>query len=229
MVLPCDWGSALDVGIIGGTGPLGSALAARLAASGLSVVVGSRVREKADEVAERLRAQWSGLETLRGGENDEAIRSETVVVAVPWESVVKTVEPFTRLLAGKVVLSLANALMKMGSEFSAIEVPRGSIAQLLQSTLPESQVVAALHHVPARELANLSHPIEVDTLVCSDFPEAKERAISLLGRVPGLRALDAGSLAQAGAIEAMTAVILNVNQRYHARSSIRLTGLEGEG
>ncbi len=208
---------------------MGSALAARLALGGLGVVVGSRNPERAAAIVDRLKDQWKGLDSLQSGENDEAVRAKTVVIAIPWDSVVRTVDEFARQLAGKTVVSLANALIKMGSEFSALEVPRGSIAQLLQSTLPESRVVAALHHVPARELANLARPVEVDTLVCSDFPEAKAEAISLLERVPGLRAIDAGSLAQAGAIEAMTAVILNVNQRYHARSSIRLTGLPEEG
>ena len=39
------------------------------------------------------------------------------------------------------------------------------------------------------------------------------------------RAIDAGPLANARALEGMTAVIVNVNQRYKAHAGIRLTGL----
>jgi 8-hydroxy-5-deazaflavin:NADPH oxidoreductase len=39
------------------------------------------------------------------------------------------------------------------------------------------------------------------------------------------RAIDAGPLANARALEGMTAVILNVNRRYKAHAGIRLVGL----
>jgi 8-hydroxy-5-deazaflavin:NADPH oxidoreductase len=40
------------------------------------------------------------------------------------------------------------------------------------------------------------------------------------------RALDAGPLANARALEGLTAVILNVNKRYRAHAGVRITGLE---
>ena len=48
---------------------------------------------------------------------------------------------------------------------------------------------------------------------------------SSIDKVPGLRAVDAGSLSSAMAIEALTPVLLQVNARYKTRSSIRLTNL----
>jgi predicted dinucleotide-binding enzyme len=44
--------------------------------------------------------------------------------------------------------------------------------------------------------------------------------------VQGLRPLEAGSLAQASAVEAFTAVLVTINIRYKAHSSLGLTGLE---
>jgi len=41
----------MKVGIIGGTGPAGKALACRLAANGAEVVVGSRSKDRGDEIA----------------------------------------------------------------------------------------------------------------------------------------------------------------------------------
>ena len=39
--------------------------------------------------------------------------------------------------------------------------------------------------------------------------------------------VDAGRLASASAVEAFTAVLLQINVRYRARAAVRLTGLEG--
>jgi hypothetical protein len=43
-----------------------------------------------------------------------------------------------------------------------------------------------------------------------------------------MRALDAGRLTAAGAIESLTAVLIGMNVRYRTRLSVRLTGLPGE-
>jgi predicted dinucleotide-binding enzyme len=44
--------------------------------------------------------------------------------------------------------------------------------------------------------------------------------------MPHLRPLDAGSLANAAAIEAFTAVVLNLNIRYRTRAALRLAGID---
>lgn len=217
----------MQIGILGGTGPLGSALGARLAASRLSVGLGSRDVSKAREVVSNLTQRWPEVDGyLSGVDNDEAARAQIVFVAVPWDAMVRLIEPLEHVLQGKIVVSMANALVKVGDEFAALGLPRGSAAQLLQAKLPSAMVVAALHHVPARALANLSRPVEVDTLVAADSTGARNQVAGVLSRIPGLRVLEAGSLAQAPAIEAMTAVLLNVNLRYRATASLRLTGVE---
>lgn len=217
----------MQIGILGGTGPLGSALGARLAASRLSVGLGSRDVSKAREVVSNLTQRWPEVDGyLSGVDNDEAARAQIVFVAVPWDAMVRLIEPLEHVLQGKIVVSMANALVKVGDEFAALGLPRGSAAQLLQAKLPSAMVVAALHHVPARALANLSRPVEVDTLVAADSSGARNQVAGVLSRIPGLRVLEAGSLAQAPAIEAMTAVLLNVNLRYRATASLRLTGVE---
>ena len=92
--------------------------------------------------------------------------------------------------------------------------------------MPLSLVVAGGHHLPASELEDLDATLGADVLVCSDHREATDTAIALFASIDGLRPLDAGSLAQASAIEAFTAVLVTLNIRYKAHSSLRLTGLE---
>lgn len=218
----------MDVGIVGATGPLGSALAARLASVGVSVGVGSREVTRAKGVVTRLEADWPEVRgRLAAVENEQAARAAIVVLAVPWEALARTVDPMVHTLEGKVVVSLGNALMRVGEEFQPVTVPRGSVTAMVQSLLPQSLVVGALHHVPARALANLARPVGADTLVVSDHASASHTVHALLERVPGLRVLVVGSLALAPAVESMTAALLNLNLRYRGQASLTVTGLEG--
>ena len=217
------------IGVLGGTGPAGGALALRLADVGHRVVVGSRSAERAAEVCAGLVEPWGGRTLdLRGAANEEAAAAEVVVVATPWDAAAPTVLALADALTGKVVISMANALTRVGSEFLPLLPPRGSIAASIQAAVPRSRVAAAFHHVPAHELGDLDHPVECDVIVCADDPEALRVTSSLIDEIPGLRALAAGSLSAAAATEAFTAVLLQVNRHYKSRSTIRLLGI-GEG
>jgi 8-hydroxy-5-deazaflavin:NADPH oxidoreductase len=218
--------SRMAVGIVGGTGPLGAGLGLRLAVAGTRVVIGSRDAARATEVVNGHLDSWPGRNLpVTGAENRGAAGCDVVVIATPWEAVVQTVTPLTDELAGTVVISVGNALMKQGREFVAINPPRGSVAAMLQSTLPRSRVVAACHHLPASSLLDLEAPLDSDVLVCSDFPDATDVAVELLQTIDGIRALVAGSLVQATSIEALTAVLVNLNVRYKTHATIKIGGL----
>ncbi len=216
----------MRVGIIGGTGPAGRALAARLAAVGVEVVVGSRSKERAASTCEGIRQKWPHRRLwLEAGDNAEAARATQVVVATPWEAAPSTAASVGDDLAGKVVVSMANALTRKGDEFEALVPERGSVAAGVQEALPEALVAAAFHHVPARSLADLDTAIEGDVIVCSDHDRAFEATADLVRRIPNLRPLHGGSLVSAAPVEAFTAVLLGVNKRYKARSVVRLNGI----
>jgi NADPH-dependent F420 reductase len=201
-------------------------LAVRLAAAGHKVVIGSRDAERAQAVVAEAIAPWSGRNLeVTGAGNAEAAAAETVVVATPWDSAVVTVRSLADELAGKVVISMANALVKEGREMLPLIPPRGSMAAAVQAALPRSLVAASFHHLPASEMENLDSGLVADVLVCSDHPEATERTMSLIGDIDGLRPLDAGSLSQASAIEAFTAVCITLNIRHRVHSTLRLAGI----
>ncbi|MGA2036806.1 MAG: NADPH-dependent F420 reductase [Acidimicrobiales bacterium] len=217
----------MRVGILGGTGPLGRGLALRLADAGVSISLGSRDPARADALAAELVGRWPGRElAIVGVANSTAAQAEIVVAATPWEAAVPTASELAESLRGKVVVSVANVIVKRGREMFALAPPRGSVAAALQAALPDAAVVAACHHLPAGPLGDLDAPLDADVLVCSDHPEATETTMAMLGVVEGLRPLDAGSLAAAGAIEAFTAVLAGLNMRYRARSTLRLAGLD---
>jgi NADPH-dependent F420 reductase len=219
--------SPASVGIFGATGPAGSGLAARLASVGIDVIIGSRDQGRAEAVCQGIRDKWpEHTLPLRGAVNADAAKADIIVIATPWDAAASTAGSVSEHLDGKVVISMANALAKVGNEFDPLVPPRGSVAAHVQAEIPKARVAAAFHHLPARELADLAHPLEADVLVCSDHPHATEVTIELVSRMPGLRGLDAGSLANATAIEALTAVLLQLNVRYKTRAGIRITGVD---
>jgi NADPH-dependent F420 reductase len=216
----------VHVGILGGTGPAGRGLGLRLADAGVQVTIGSRDAERALGVVEELRVRWADRTlALTGSDNAGAAMAELVVVATPWDGATATVRALRESLSGKVVVSMANALVKEGREMLALIPPRGSVAAAIQASAPDSLVSAAFHHLPASEMENLESGLEADVLVCSDHPEATAATVALVEQMDGLRPLDAGSLSQASAIEAFTAVCITLNIRHKAHSTLRLAGI----
>jgi NADPH-dependent F420 reductase len=196
----------------------------------MSVAIGSRSAERGEETAAQLREKWAGRALdLHGASNAVACEADLVVVATPWDGAPQTVAGLADRLEGKVVVSMANALFKVGDDIEAVVPARGSLCVAVQDAAPGAFVAGAFHHLPARGLANLEAPLDADVLVCSDHAAATKATIELVDRIPGCRGIDAGTLSAAAAIEAFTAVLIGVNIRHRAHASIRLTGLRTEG
>jgi NADPH-dependent F420 reductase len=136
-----------------------------------------------------------------------------------------TVAPLADLIGDHLVISVGTAIMKKGREFLAITPPRGSVTALLQSALPNARVVGACHHLPARPLRDLEASMDSDVLVCSDHLGAAEETVALLSVIEGVRAFYAGSLAAASTVEAMTAVLVTLNIRHKALTTLKIGGL----
>jgi NADPH-dependent F420 reductase len=213
----------MQIGIIGGTGPAGRGLAVRAASAGHEVLLGSRDEARAKAVAAEL-AELYGVSTVGAG-NEDAAGAGLIVAATPWDALIATMRPLRGQLAGKVIISMANALVKEGREMLAVYPPRGSMAGQLQAAVPGSRVTAAFHHLPAAQMEDLSSGLEADVLVCGDDPDARTETCAFIDTLAGLRALEVGSLSQASAIEAFTAVCITLNIRHKAHSTLRMAGI----
>jgi NADPH-dependent F420 reductase len=200
-----------------------------LASIGYPVVIGSRSKYRAMEARDGLVAKWPDLDSLLApGDNPAAADCDVVVIATPWDSAATTAQENAAALAGKVVVSMANALVRVGHEFQPLVPPRGSVAAHVQAAVPGCRVVAAFHHLPATELGHLGQPIDSDVLICGDDPAAVETISEIVSKIPGCRPLDAGELSNATAIEAFTAVLLQLNVRYKTRVAPKLTGIRAD-
>jgi NADPH-dependent F420 reductase len=215
------------IGVIGATGPAGTALAARLAAVGFSVIAGSRSQERCDAAVAELRARWGDrVASLRPATNDvAAAEGDLVVLATQWEGLVDTARQHADALAGKVVVSMGNALTKQGKGFAAIIPEGGSLALQVAAVAPGARVVAAYQHLPARELGDLDQELHGDVLVAGDDAEAVAEVGQITAKIPSLRPVEAGPLVNAAGLEAMTAVLLTVNIRHKTHSMVQILGI----
>ncbi|MHB1928419.1 MAG: NADPH-dependent F420 reductase [Acidimicrobiales bacterium] len=217
----------MRIGVIGATGPAGQAVAVQFAGIGEQVVVGSRSEERAAAAVAELRGRWPGRDLdLVAGVNREACDADVVVLATPWDGVGTTLLELGDALDGRLVISMVNALAKWGRYVVPLVPPTGSVTAAVALTLPGSRVVGAFHNLPAGPWADLDHPLDADVLVVAERrPDARE-VVALVDRLPGLRGVDAGNLANATAVEALTATLVGINVRYKAHASLRLTGLD---
>jgi NADPH-dependent F420 reductase len=199
----------------------------QFAAIGEEVVIGSRSHERAQQTVDDLASTWPGRDlALVAGDNHAAAEADVVVLATPWEGVPATIGELVRPLAGKLVISMVNALTKWGRYMVPLVPPTGSVTAAVALALPGARVAGAFHHLPAGPWGDLDHPVDADVLVVAERrPDARE-VVALVDRLPGLRGVDAGPLASAVAVEALTATLIGINIRYKAHAAIRLTGLE---
>ena len=205
----------MKIALIGGTGSFGMALAVRLREAGYAVVIGSRDAERAEAAAAEL--------GVSGATNEDAARgADLVVLTTKADGAVETARSLRDAIGQTPVLSVAAELsFTKEGVFPTLEPT--SIAQRIQAEI-DGPVVAGLHSLAAANLGGEAAPDE-DTLVCGDDATAKEIVLELAGKITSGRAIDAGPLASARALEGMTAVIVNVNKRYKAHAGLRVTGV----
>ena len=211
----------MQIGIIGGTGHEGRGIAARLAAAGLPVLIGSRDAGRARETVDRLHAASATL-TIAGVSNDDAAaRSDVVFLAVPFDGLDELLRAQgTRFRPGTLIIDLVVPLTFEGGVPGIADIPEGSATEFVRARVPaEVHVAAAFKTIPAAALGKLDTPLDCDEFVCGDSPVARERTIDLLSRIPSLRPLDAGGLGSARAIERMTALAIVLNKRYKVRDA----------
>jgi 8-hydroxy-5-deazaflavin:NADPH oxidoreductase len=215
----------VKIGILGGTGPAGRGLAARLTAGGQTIFLGSRDPARSEATVRKLVEQWGpGMAHIEHGSNAEvAERAEIVVLGTNARATVATAGEHAGRLAGKPVVSMANAMRRVGSSFEPVPTEEGSIAQAVQKAAPEALVAAALHHIPATVLLDLDKPVlQGDVAVVADDLEAMRATQALVSAMPELRPLDGGPLENAIGLEAFCAVLLTVNLRYGGKATLRL-------
>lgn len=207
-----------SIAILGGTGDLGGGLARQWSRAGYKILIGSRTLEKGKAAARTLLDEFPDL-NVTGHENlDAATNADIVVLTVPFEHQLSTLESVKPGLTGKILIDVTVPLVppKVGT----VQLPAaGSAGVQAQEFLGDDvQVVSAFQNVGAMHLRE-DHPIACDVLVTGNKRDARQIVIELVEAV-GLKGWHAGPLANAAAAEALTSVLITIN-RHH--------GIEGSG
>ena len=206
------------IGVIGGTGALGKAIARRLAKAGHEVTIGSRAAETAAAAALEIGA-------ASGAANADAARDkDVVIVTVPYSAHAGTFAQIRDSVGSAIVVDTTVPLVP--PKVMRVQLPAaGSAAVEASGHLGEGvRLVSAFHSVAAHKLIH-DEKIDCDVLVFSDDVEARNVVIALCQDME-LRGLSAGALVNSAAAEALTSILIYMNKTYAADGAgVRFTGL----
>jgi len=211
------------IAILGGTGDLGTGLAIRWAKAGHGIIIGSRTQEKADAAVAELK-KISPSTPARAMVNPQAAAAgDIVVLTVPFEHQLSTLETVRAGLEGKILIDVTVPLIppKVGT----VQLPaEGSAGKRAQAFLGDGvRVVTAFQNVAAH-LLQRDVKIECDVLVCGNKKDAREKVVQLIGEA-GMRGFHAGPIENSAAAEALTSVLIQINRQGEiAHSGIKIVG-----
>lgn len=211
------------IAILGGTGDLGTGLAIRWARAGHKIIIGSRTLDKAQAAVDNLRkiSPETAAEAMENA--DAAAAGDVVVLTVPAEHQLTTLEHVRAGLTGKILIDVTVPLVppKVGT----VQLPpEGSAGKRAQDFLGDDvMVVSAFQNVAAHLLQQEVH-IECDVLVSGNRKEARQQVIELITQA-GLKGWHAGPIANAAAAEALTSVLIQINRQGEiSHAGIKIVG-----
>jgi 8-hydroxy-5-deazaflavin:NADPH oxidoreductase len=206
------------IGVIGGTGGLGMAIASLLIKAGHAVTIGSRSAETAAAAAAQCGAAGGAANPDAAGGKD------FVIVTVPYAAHRATLEQIRGSVGSAIVVDATVPLVP--PKVMRVQLPAaGSAAVEARGHLgPDVRLVTAFHSVAAHKLAS-GAPVDCDVLAFSDDVEARAAVVALIGDM-GLRGLSGGALVNSAAAEALTSILIYMNKTYGADGAgVRFTGL----
>lgn len=213
------------IAILGGTGDLGTGLAIRWSKAGHKIVIGSRTLEKAQAAVTALQ-EISPETPAEAMENkDAAAAGNIVVLTVPAEHQISTLDYVKDNLQGKILIDVTVPLVppKVGT----VQLPEeGSAGKRAQDFLGEDVMVVTAYQNIAAHLLQQDVEIDCDVLVCGNKKAARERVIELSAEA-GMTAWHAGPINNSAAAEALTSILIQINRSgIVSHSGIKIIGQE---
>ena len=213
------------IAVIGGTGKEGKGLAYRWAKAGYTILIGSRLADRAQAAAAELKTLLGGEGQVEGLTNpDAAAAADLVVVTVPFAAHIDTMRTIQPVVQGKIVVDVTAPLVP--PKVTKVQMPpAGSAAQEAREILGEGvEVVSAFQNLSYEHLLN-DEPFECDILVCGTSKAARAQVLGLIVKM-GLIGWDAGPLENSVIPEGLTSILIGLNKQYGVQSAgIRITGI----
>ncbi|WNJ19258.1 NADPH-dependent F420 reductase [Pontibacter sp. G13] len=190
----------MKVGILG-TGTLASALATAFTKRSVSVMFGSRSRDRALEAARTFPRFASG------GDISSTIHfAEVVFLAVPYQGLNRVLED-PDAFRGKVVVDCTNPVLP-DDRFQLAFGHSTSGAEQISAMIPQAHLVKAFNTAFARHVADGPYfgPNDGSMFYCGDHSPAKD-AVHRLIETAGFEPVDCGPLHKARLLEPMAVLL----------------------
>jgi NADPH-dependent F420 reductase len=201
---------AQSIGIIGGTGRQGSAFAKRLVVQGCAIQIGSRSTEKGTKCASDLNSKL-GTTLVSGGDNQYALQSDVIVLAIPFDQVNGLISPYLDLLKNKIVLDMTVNL-EFG-KFIKTHLHNGlSSYEYIRDFLPDSRVVACLKTI-SYAMLDKDHPLDDADFQITTSDAAYQFSSQVVSAF-GLTPVRVRGKVHAHTIERMVALSIQLNKAH---------------
>jgi NADPH-dependent F420 reductase len=214
------------IAVIGGTGNEGKALIVRWVKAGCRVIIGSRIPQKAQNVAHELTNTLHPKIYIKGTDNHNAAKlADIVVLTVPYAAHRETLETIKDCMIGKLLIDVTVPLIP--PKITRVNIPpAGSATQeALEILGREVQVTSAFQNISYEHFAN-NESIECDVLVTGTSKEARLETLRLVAAA-GFTGWDAGPIENSIVVEGLTSVLIGINIQYGSRvAGIRITGIK---
>ncbi|MYE81138.1 MAG: NADPH-dependent F420 reductase [Gammaproteobacteria bacterium] len=211
------------IAILGGTGDLGTGLAIRWSRAGHRIVIGSRRLEKAQAAVDHLATISPETPAVPMENPGAAAAGDIVVLTVPAEHQVSTLETVREGLTGKILIDVTAPLVP--PRVGTVQLPKeGSAGKRAQDLLGDDVMVVSAFQNIAAHLLQEDVRIECDVLVAGNKRAARDKVIELIAEA-GLTGWHAGPIENAAAAEALTSILIQINRRHEiSHSGIKIVG-----
>jgi NADPH-dependent F420 reductase len=206
-----------SIGVLGGSGALGTGLSFRLARAGYKVVIGSRNPDKAlkkiSTINQRLVKEKISVES----NYESAEKSDLVMLTVPFSNHREIIMEILPAVQKKILIDTTVPLVP--PKVARVQLPEfGSVAKKAQEWLgKEVHVVSAFQNVAASHLLGDDN-LQGEILVFGNKKEAREIVIGLIQEM-GMKGWHAGSIDNSVVAESMTSVLIFINKFYKMKGS----------
>ena len=223
------------IGLIGGTGPQGQGLALRWGLADEPVIMGSRKQEKADSISKVVNTKLD-KDIVIPMTNEACIQeADIILITVPFQHVVKTLEPLLGLITDKKILVDVTVPLKpfekgkMVDVLPILELEKRSATELLREIVPkEIPVIGAFKTLSNATLQDIDRlpVLNQDVYIFGRSKEAKHIVKEKTELIKNLNPVDSGGTLSARHVEHFTAFLIGLNRRYRTHDcGFQVTGL----